>query len=147
MAPCFDVYVRLREVDRAVVEGFLERHLPGWRDGGAWLSEDGDRVVEAGLRGLAGGQVLYGPVRGSELEFVVLAFPVDGGVVVGVSVDLGVDQDAAAVVAEGWLARMVAELGACEGFFQGEEPPPLSDGEWQEAVGRAFRSRIAQGCG
>jgi hypothetical protein len=137
MAPCFDIYVRLPGNERSAVERFLDRHLSRWRVADTWShSDDADRIIEAGLSGSASGEVLYAGVRDSELEFVMLAFPVDGGVVLGVSIDLTANE--AAVGA--WLDRMLAETGAREGFAQAEEPPPLSDDGWRESMGRAMIS-------
>ncbi|MFD4673001.1 hypothetical protein ACFWNN_24975 [Lentzea sp. NPDC058450] len=147
MAPCFDVYVRLPHLDRPTVESFLERHLPSWRDPDAWLADDAGEIIEAGLSGALSGEVLYSrDTRGllpPELDFVILAFQRDGGVVLGVSVDIGVDQDAAVLVSDAWLTRLLAETGAPQGFFQAEDPPPLTAAEWQESVGRAFGTRSA----
>ncbi|GLY48018.1 hypothetical protein Lesp01_16740 [Lentzea sp. NBRC 102530] len=142
VAPCFDIYVRLPHLDRPAVEAFLERHVPSWREPDAWLSEGAGEILEAGLSGSCSGEVLYS--RGSkglvppELEFVIVAFQRDDGVVLGVSIDIAVDQDAAALVADRWLTRLPAETGAAQAFFQAEEPPPLSDAEWREAVERAY---------
>lgn len=47
----------------------------------------------------------------------------------------------APALAEKWLVRLLDEVGARHGFVQAEEPPPLTEAEWQVAVERAFRSR------
>jgi hypothetical protein len=141
---CLDVYVRLPRLDRGQVERFLETHVVDWREAHAWLSEDADEILEAGLGGAASSETLYSRSRGvrdPELHFVMVAFPKDTGVVLGVSIDLDPDEEAAMVLAEQWLARLLAEPGAQEGFVQAEEPPPLTEAEWQAEMKRALVAR------
>lgn len=141
MAPSFDIYVRLPDGNRHVVEAFLERHVPAWRESATWFSEDAATILEAGLGGSRSGEALYAgsskKIRPADLEFVMLAFPRDGGVVLGVSIDAGMDEDAATAPARGWLARLLEETGAQQGFAQVEQPPPVTNAEWQTAMGRA----------
>jgi hypothetical protein len=145
MAPCFDVYVRLPRLDRLHVESFLETHVVSWRESPAWLSEDAAEILQAGLSGSSSGEALYATasrgVRNPELDYVIVAFPLDAGVVLGVSVDIEPDEAAAAALAEKWLVRLLDEAGAQQGFVQAEEPPPLTETEWQAAMERAFISR------
>ncbi|MGW6930336.1 hypothetical protein ACWGE0_09720 [Lentzea sp. NPDC054927] len=141
MAPCFDIYVRLPDLNRRVVEDFLERHVLAWRESATWFTEDAAAILERGLGGSRSGEALYAGrskgLRPADLEFVMLAFPRDGGFVLGVSIDAGMDEEAAAGSARRWLAALLEETGAQQGFAQVEEPPPVTDAEWQEAIGRA----------
>jgi hypothetical protein len=145
MAPCFDIYVRLPDVDRHVVEAFLELHVLAWREETTWSSEDAATILEAGLAGSRSGEALYAGnsknIRPADLEFVTLAFPWDGGFVLGVSIDVGMDEDAAEASARHWLARLLDETGAQQGFVQVEEPPPVTDAEWETAMGMATACR------
>ncbi|SMD22233.1 hypothetical protein [Lentzea albidocapillata] len=145
MAPCLDVYIRLPRVDRGLVEDFLEAHVQGWRESAAWLSDAAAEILEAGLSGVPSGETLYAPSRrlrrSDELDFVMVAFPRDEGVVVGVSVDLEPGEDAAMTSAEEWLARLLEQFGATQGFVQAEEPPPLTEAEWHAEMTRALASR------
>jgi hypothetical protein len=99
MPPCFDICVRLPDPNRVAVEDFLERHVPAWREPATWMSEDAGVILESGLAGSRSGEVLYASstagLRPAELEFVMLAFSRDGGFVLGVSIDIGMDHDAA----------------------------------------------------
>lgn len=139
MAPCFDIYVRLPVLHRPDVEHFLESHVDSWREPATWTSEDAAEILESGLSGAQPGEVLYASkgLHPADLEFVMLAFPRDGGVVLGVSIDH--EQADAVSEAERWLALLLEETGAPQGFVEGEEPPPLSEAEWREVMGRAFR--------
>ncbi|WP_112228786.1 hypothetical protein [Lentzea atacamensis] len=145
MAPCPDVYVRLPHLDRLRLESFLDAHVTSWRESAAWLSENASDILRAGLSGSPSGETLYASpssgVRDTGLSFVMLAFPRDSGVVLGVSVDLEPDEDAAMTMAEKWLVRLMRELGAPQGFVQAEEPPPLTEAEWQVEMARALSSR------
>jgi hypothetical protein len=127
------------------VESFLDTHVAHWRESSAWLSEDAAETLLAGLSGSPSGETLYASrfsgVRNPELDFVMLAFPHDAGVVLGVSVDLEPDEDAAMIQAEQWLVRLMDELGAPQGFVQAEEPPPLTEAEWHAEMQRALTSR------
>lgn len=76
-------------------------------------------------------------------DFVMVAFPRDRGIVLGVSVDLDPDEDAAMRLAEQWLARLLTEPGAQQGFVQAEEPPPLTEAEWRAEMERALIARSA----
>ncbi|MGW6443515.1 hypothetical protein [Lentzea sp. NPDC055074] len=142
MAPCFDIYVRLPVLHRPDVERFLENHVSAWHEPATWLSEDAAEILESGLSGSQPGEVLctYRGLHRADLERVMLAFPRDGGVVLGVSVDH--EQDDAISEAERWLGLLLEETGAPQGFVQAEEPPPLSEAEWQDAMGRAFRRGV-----
>lgn len=145
MAPCLDVYVRLPRLDRLDVQSFLEAHVANWRESHAWLSDNASEILQAGLAGSPSGETLYASatsgVRDPELDFVIVAFPRDVGIVLGVSIDLEPDQDAAAGLAERWLVRLLDEVGAQQGFVQAEEPPPLTEAEWQAEMERALIAR------
>ncbi|MEU0883035.1 hypothetical protein ABZ345_30880 [Lentzea sp. NPDC005914] len=127
------------------MENFLDTHVAHWREPAAWLAEDAADTLRTGLSGSPSGETLYASrlsgVRNPELDFVMLAFPRDAGVVLGVSVDLEPDEDAAMTQAEQWLARLMDELCAAQGFVQAEEPPPLTEAEWQAGMARSLRSR------
>ena len=74
---------------------------------------------------------------------MTLAFPRDGGVVMGVTIEIGADQEADTLAAEGWMVRLLEETGAQQGFVHVEEPPSLTEAEWQDAMGYAYRTRSA----
>lgn len=149
MTFCYDVYVRLPVLDRRAVEAFLERHVTGWRESGAWLSEDASDILAAGLAGSLSAETLYassGVIRDLDVECVIIAFPWDSGVVVGVSVDL--EQDGADAAAERWLRRLLEETGAQQGFAKVEEPPPRSAAQWLEDAAsgyHALRATVSEG--
>jgi hypothetical protein len=143
MAPSVDVYVRLPQCNRSQVERFLDEHVETWRHADVWLSEDASTLLEGGLSGSSTGDVLYAPephIRDADLEYIIVAFPRAGGVVLGASVDLSPDEPAAMTEAEQVLRRFLQETGASEGFVQVEEPPPLTEEGWQEAMQRAHKA-------
>ena len=144
MPPCLDVYVRLPHLDPLQVEKFLDAHVANWREPDAWIAEDAPASLRAGLSGSLSGETLYASssaVRSRELNCVMLAFPQDTGVVLGVSVDLAPGEDAALALAERWLVRLLDEVGAPQGFVQEEEPPPHTEAEWHAEMERALTSR------
>jgi hypothetical protein len=143
VAPCYDIYVRLPRLDRLKVESFLDAHMANWRESHAWTSEDASEIVAAGFSGSPSGETLYSSatsgVRDPGLDFVIVSFPQDAGVVLGVSINL--DQDEADALAEQWLVRLLDEVGARQGFVQAEQPPPLTEAEWQTEMERAYIAR------
>jgi hypothetical protein len=125
------VYVRL-PLDDARLASFLDAYVPTWRDDEAWHSDEppASTTIGEALDGRRAGFTLYsGRVRDG-LPFAMVAAPRDGGLVVGLSTDTS--DDAARTL----LRDLLATTGATEGFVTFEEPPPMDDAEWREAVTR-----------
>jgi hypothetical protein len=67
----------------------------------------------------------------------MIAFPRDGGIVLGLSIDERPDEQAARATAGRYLESLMETSGAVEGFAEVEEPPPLNAEEWRDAMVRA----------
>jgi hypothetical protein len=145
VAPCVDLYVRLPELKREVVERFLSSHIDDWRRDDAWLEEDAVALLDAGLRDEKTGTVHYSSKTTDDAyEYVIVAFPTDGGVVLGLSLDLE-DVPGGSVVsahAPAVLVTLREETGARDGFYAVEHPPPLTAGEWHRVQADATRGVI-----
>lgn len=108
----------------AMIGGFLGRYLGEWRTLEAWMWADAYNEATGA----------FGPA-GSGLT--AIAFPRDGGVVLGLSVDERPDELGARDAASRFLEHLMETSGAVEGFAEAEELPPLSIEEWRDAMARA----------
>ena len=125
-----------------MVELFLNSHVNDWRRDDAWLEEDAVALLDAGLRDEKTGTVHYSPKATNDThEYVIVAFPTDGGVVLGLSLDLEDVPGGSAVPARtaAVLASLREETGARDGFYAVEHPPPLTAGEWHQVAADARR--------
>jgi hypothetical protein len=137
MPPCLDVYVRTSDLDRSRVEQFLDAALPGWRDEPVWSTDDIDQL-EPALSGEVNNMAFHsssGAVHdAADAVRVIVAFPLDGGVVLGISVNLEPDEDTARHRAVRALADLAELTGARDGFIGVEAHPPMTSEEWVVSV-------------
>jgi hypothetical protein len=89
LPPDIDVYVQLPERDERVLVGFLDEYMPDWRTADRWLeAKPPQDAIARGLEGSTEEFALYGRVDTMPgVDFAVVAFPADGSLVLGLSVD------------------------------------------------------------
>ena len=144
MPPCVDVYVRLEQVDQGVLADFLASFLGSWRMPEAWMWADAYDAATDTLGPVGSGLTAYSRRTTGEHCYVMIAFPHDGGVVLGVSIDQYPDEVAADCAAGRYLDEIMRTTRADEGFARVEEPPPLSTQEWREVMERTTTLHIAR---
>jgi hypothetical protein len=124
LPPDIDVYVQLPERDERVLVGFLDEYMPDWRTADRWLeAKPPQDAIARGLEGSTEEFALYGRVDTMPgVDFAVVAFPADGSLVLGLSVD-GEDEERGKALAESLLERLFGQVNARRGVAIWEEPP------------------------
>lgn len=123
LPPDIDVYVQLKR-NEAVLVAFLHEYMPDWRRADLWLDDEPpEEAIARGLRGVTEGFARYG--RADTLpgvDLVVVAFPADGSLVLGLAVD-GEEEERGKALAGTLLDRLFSRFAARRGVAIWEEPP------------------------
>src|SRR2546423_9978136 len=86
--PDIDVYVQLPHRKEQVLCSFLDEYMPDWRTADRWLdAEPPEAAMARALTGPTEEFARYGRVDTPGVDFVIIAFPADGSLVLGFSVD------------------------------------------------------------
>lgn len=118
------MYVQLPERDEEVLSAFLDEHMPQWRRADRWLdAEPPEEAIARGLRGATEEFARYGRAESLPgVDLVVVAFPADGSLVLGLCVD-GEDEERGTALAGTLLDQLFSQFTARRGVAIWEEPP------------------------